>query len=175
MVRSPSLGRAVLLLLQQLHQRSKRRRRQSHAPLQSREQAGKAALGNDLAGALPPRAHKPGPSYASAQFAKEDAAQKLAAKGQNRRKALEAAMNRLFAAKKIKVENYGNRSPSPRKGYVGCQPSATRRLTHTLRHRPEDSDQADDLFVARVAQWPCFRVWHRLNGTHTPLPCRVMF
>jgi|SRR6516225_11464004 uncharacterized protein (DUF1330 family) len=84
MVRSPSLGRAVLLLLQQLHQRSKRRRRQSHAPLQSREQAGKAALGNDLAGALPPRAHKPGPSYASAQFAKEDAAQKLAAKGQNR-------------------------------------------------------------------------------------------
>jgi len=54
--------------------------------------------------------HKVGPSYAPALFAKEDVAQKLAAKGQNRRKALEAAMNRLFAAKKIKVENYGKPS-----------------------------------------------------------------
>jgi len=35
-------------LQQQLNQRSKRRRRQGHAPLQSLEQTGKAALGNDL-------------------------------------------------------------------------------------------------------------------------------
>src|SRR5262245_2128674 len=54
MARSPSLAPAVsvLLLRQQLNQRHKRRRRQGHAPLQSLEQAGKAALGNDLAGAL---------------------------------------------------------------------------------------------------------------------------
>ena len=54
--------------------------------------------------------HKPGPSYAPALFAKEDATQKLAAKDGARRKALEAGMNRLFAAKKIKVENYGKPS-----------------------------------------------------------------
>jgi RecA-family ATPase len=54
--------------------------------------------------------HKPGPSYAPALFAKEDAAQKLAIKDAGRRKALEAAMNRLFAVKKIKVETYGRPS-----------------------------------------------------------------
>jgi RecA-family ATPase len=54
--------------------------------------------------------HKPGPSYAPAQFAKEDAAQKLALKDSSRRKALEAAMNRLFEAKKIRVETYGRPS-----------------------------------------------------------------
>src|SRR5262249_757300 len=52
--RSPPPARAAFLLLprQKLNQRGKRRRRQGHAPLQSVEQAGKAALGNDLAGAL---------------------------------------------------------------------------------------------------------------------------
>jgi RecA-family ATPase len=54
--------------------------------------------------------HKPGPSYAPALFAKEDAAQKLAAKDGARRNALADAMNRLFAARKIKVENYGKPS-----------------------------------------------------------------
>src|SRR5262249_17923097 len=51
--RSASLAPAPLLRLrQQLNQRSKRHRRQGRAPLQSVEQAGKAALGNELAGAL---------------------------------------------------------------------------------------------------------------------------
>jgi RecA-family ATPase len=54
--------------------------------------------------------HKVGPSYAPAQFAKEEAAQKLAVKDKARSKELEAAMNRLFAANKIKVENYGRPS-----------------------------------------------------------------
>jgi RecA-family ATPase len=54
--------------------------------------------------------HKPGPSYAPALFAKEEAAQKLAIKDVGRRKTLEAAMNRLFEAKKIRVENYGRPS-----------------------------------------------------------------
>jgi DNA transposition AAA+ family ATPase len=54
--------------------------------------------------------HKVSPSYAPALFAKEDAAQKLAATDRNRRKLIENAMNRLFAAKKIKVENYGKPS-----------------------------------------------------------------
>jgi RecA-family ATPase len=54
--------------------------------------------------------HKVGPSYAPALFAKEDATQKLAAKHRDRRKLIENAMNRLFAAKKIKVENYGKPS-----------------------------------------------------------------
>jgi len=54
--------------------------------------------------------HKVGPSYAPAHFAKEEAATKLAAKEVLRRKLLEAAMNRLFAANKIKVENYGRPS-----------------------------------------------------------------
>jgi hypothetical protein len=49
--RSALLDR-LLLLRQQLHQRRKRQHRQRHAPLQSAEQAGKAALGNELAGAL---------------------------------------------------------------------------------------------------------------------------
>src|SRR5262245_49580927 len=49
--RWPSLDR-LLLLRQQLHQRRKRQRWKGHAPLQSLEEAGKAALGNDLAGAL---------------------------------------------------------------------------------------------------------------------------
>jgi hypothetical protein len=47
---APSL--ALGLLRQQLNQRGKRRRQQGHAPLQSVEQAGRAALGDDLAGAL---------------------------------------------------------------------------------------------------------------------------
>jgi hypothetical protein len=55
--------------------------------------------------------HKVGPSYAPALFARENTAAKLASKDQDRRKALEAAMNRLFEARKIKVENYGKPSP----------------------------------------------------------------
>jgi RecA-family ATPase len=54
--------------------------------------------------------HKVGPSYAPALFAKEEAAQKLAVKPDRRRKTLEAAMNRLFEAKKIRTENYGRPS-----------------------------------------------------------------
>jgi len=50
------------------------------------------------------------PSYRPRSSPKEDAAQKLAVKDGNRRKALEDAVNRLFAAKKIKVENYGRPS-----------------------------------------------------------------
>ena len=52
--RLPSLAQAasLLLLLEQLNQWNESHRRQSHALLQSLEQAGKAALGNDLAGAL---------------------------------------------------------------------------------------------------------------------------
>jgi len=50
-------------------------------------------------------------SYAPALFARENTAAKLASKDQDRRKALEAAKNRLFEAKKIKVENYGKPSP----------------------------------------------------------------
>ena len=51
---SASLAQAasLLLLLEQLNQWNESHRRQSHAPLQSLEEAGKAALGNDLAGAL---------------------------------------------------------------------------------------------------------------------------
>jgi RecA-family ATPase len=54
--------------------------------------------------------HKAGPSYAPAVFAKEEAAAKLALKDKGRRKALEDAMNRLFEAKKIKIETYGRPS-----------------------------------------------------------------
>jgi RecA-family ATPase len=54
--------------------------------------------------------HKVGPSYAPALFAKEEAAQKLAAKADRRRKTLEAAMNRLFEAKKIRSDTYGRPS-----------------------------------------------------------------
>jgi len=54
--------------------------------------------------------HKAGPSYAIALFAKETAAQKLAAKDKERRKALESAMNRLFEANKIRVDQYGRPS-----------------------------------------------------------------
>ena len=51
--RSPSLDRGVTFrLLQHPKQRSKRRRRQSRASLQSPEKAGEALLGNDLAGEL---------------------------------------------------------------------------------------------------------------------------
>src|SRR5262249_13866397 len=52
--------------------------------------------------------HKAGPSYAPALFAKETGAEKLAAK--DRKRALEGAMNGLFEAKKIKVEQYGRPS-----------------------------------------------------------------
>jgi hypothetical protein len=54
--------------------------------------------------------HKKGPSYAPAQFANEDATQKLATTHEKRSKALTAAMNRLFAAKKIRTEKYGRPS-----------------------------------------------------------------
>jgi hypothetical protein len=64
---SPSLALAASLplkLLEDLNQRNKRRRRQGHTPFQSVEQAGTAALGDDLAGALqigPDRAGRSGP------------------------------------------------------------------------------------------------------------------
>jgi RecA-family ATPase len=54
--------------------------------------------------------HKVGPSYAPTQFANEEEAQKLAPTHEKRRKVLAAAMTRLFAAKKIKVEKYGRPS-----------------------------------------------------------------
>lgn len=54
--------------------------------------------------------HKLGPSYAPARFAEEPAAETLALKGNKRSKALEAAMNRLFEAKKIKTKQYGRPS-----------------------------------------------------------------
>jgi RecA-family ATPase len=54
--------------------------------------------------------HKVGPSYAPACFAKEPAAETLGLKDSARKKALEAAMNRLFAAKKIRAEQYGRPS-----------------------------------------------------------------
>jgi len=47
-----SLDRLLLPLSEQLRQRGQSCHRQSRAPLQSVEQAGKAALGNELAGAL---------------------------------------------------------------------------------------------------------------------------
>jgi RecA-family ATPase len=67
--------------------------------------------------------HKKGPSYAPAQFANEEAAKKLAATDAKRRKALQNAMNRLFEAKKIKVENYG-RPSRPYNKIVEQQPDA---------------------------------------------------
>jgi RecA-family ATPase len=54
--------------------------------------------------------HKPGANYAPARFVKETAADKLGLKEGPRKKALEAAMNRLFEAKKIKVEQCGRPS-----------------------------------------------------------------
>jgi hypothetical protein len=54
--------------------------------------------------------HKKGPSYAPAQFANEDAAQTLAGTDAKRRKALQNAMNRLFASKRIRTDNYGRPS-----------------------------------------------------------------
>jgi RecA-family ATPase len=54
--------------------------------------------------------HKKGPSYAPAQFADEDLAQKLAPTDAKRRKALKDAMTRLFASKKIRTDNYGRPS-----------------------------------------------------------------
>src|SRR5262249_29672210 len=54
--------------------------------------------------------HKIGPSYAPARFASEPAAETLGLKENARGKALEAAMNRLFAAKKIRAVPYGRPS-----------------------------------------------------------------
>jgi RecA-family ATPase len=53
--------------------------------------------------------HKVGPSYAPALFAQATAAQKLG-NTKARKRALASAMNRLFEAKKIKIENYGRPS-----------------------------------------------------------------
>jgi hypothetical protein len=47
-----SPARRLLLLPEQLQQRNERRRRQSHAAPQSREQPGEAVLNDDLAGTL---------------------------------------------------------------------------------------------------------------------------
>src|SRR5262249_3680316 len=54
--------------------------------------------------------HKIGPSYAPARFAEEPTAQTLALKKDTRNKALEAAMIRLFAGKRIRTEQYGRPS-----------------------------------------------------------------
>ena len=66
--------------------------------------------------------HKVGPSYAPALFAQEAAAHKLG-NDKTRKRALTTAMNRLFEANKIKIENYG-RPSRPYNKIVEQQPDA---------------------------------------------------